>query len=183
MATILPPSGGWAAHSKVSEFYDRKAGDNTPVNLDFTFLYQLSPPEKFISMTVASSVDLAPYGVAIAGARVSGQIRNFFEKNGAVLALTYRDRKTLKIATVNGFSNLPSPTTCDVIEFNPSGSMTKDVTYTVTLVTEIPPIPPALTPTRNTIQSTFVQTIMGSYQSWCNTLVEYINKSGPFPRL
>lgn len=183
MAIILPPSGGWAAHSRVSEYYNRRAGDNTPVDLDFEFLYQLSPPETFISMSVTSSLELAPYGVTIDGTRVYGQIRNFFEKNGAVLALTYRDRKTLKIATVNGFGNLPNPTACDVIEFNPSGSMTKDVTYTVTLVTEIPPIPPALTPTRNTIQSTFVQTIMGSYQSWCNTLVEYINKSGPFPRM
>lgn len=184
MATINEPSGGWAPHSHIYEYYVPKAGDTTKVSMDFTFGYTLLPTETFVSLTVTSSKNLAPYGTTISGARVHGRIENYFEANGAQLLLTIRDRKTLAISQVNGFGNLPTdPTGCDVIEFNPPGELSATVTYTVRLETSVPPVPPAITPTTVTTTKTYTQTIHGTYQGWANSLVTYINNSGPFPRL
>ena len=178
MATIIEPTGGWASHDEIFEHYQPGAGDGTQVTMDFEFGYDLLPTETFKSLTITASPDVSGYGVSIQGARVSGYIADYFERQGANLELTIRDRKTLAITQVNGFNNLPTAGVADVIKFNPPREQQDQITYTVTL--EAVDNTDPMLPVPVVVTQAYTQTIRGSYSAWAGKLQQYIRSCGPF---
>ncbi|ADM80177.1 hypothetical protein phiAS5_ORF0334 [Aeromonas phage phiAS5] len=182
MAVITEPQGGWQQYSNIFEFYEG-AGD-LPVHHSFEFDVSLEPNEFIVSKGIQASVALETYGGSRQGMSVVSKFVDYFERNGAIITLKYRDRKTLEIKTVNGFNNLPDPKTCDVIEFTPPNELTAQIIYTpIATIRTIDPANPTAPPVISTVRANFTQTLHGTYQGYANKLVDYINKSGPFPRI
>ncbi len=183
MATITPPIGGWDQYANIYEFYEGAGA--LPVSHEFEFGVSLDPGESIASKSVQISIPIETYGGSRLGTKVVSKFVDYFERNGAVMTLKYRDRKTLEIKTVNGFNNLPADaSSCDVIEFNPPGELTAQIVYTPTAtIRKIDLLNPALPPTVYIVTAKYTQTLHGTYQGWANKLVDYINKSGPFPRI
>ncbi|AAQ17862.1 gp5.1 conserved hypothetical protein [Aeromonas phage Aeh1] len=183
MAAITPPTGGWEQYANIYEFYD--GAGNLPVSHEFEFDVSLDPNEIVVSKGIQISVPIETYGGSRLGMKVVSKFVDYFERNGAIMTLRYRDRKTLEIKSVNGFNNLPSDAkTCDVIEFNPPGELTAQIVYTPTAtIRKIDLQNPTLPPTVYNVTAKYTQTLHGSYQGWANKLRDYINKSGPFPRM
>jgi hypothetical protein len=179
MADIIEPMGGWASHDEIYEFYNVGSGDDSNVTMDFSFSYTLDPTEEFVSCVLTSSPDVTEYGSVLNGLRVTGHIKDFFERQGINLPLSLRNRQTLGISVVNGFDSLPTDKSVDVVKFAPPAPPTGTITYTVTLTYDDITIP--LLPVRNTSTKTFTQTVRGSYASWASKLQEYISNTGPYP--
>ncbi|QAY01309.1 hypothetical protein ZPAH1_orf00294 [Aeromonas phage ZPAH1] len=148
--------------------------------VDSTFSYTLTPSEQFVSFVVTPSEDLSPDGILLDGNRLHGHVNDYFD--GKVdLVLRYRDRTTLQITQTNAFANLPEPSTCDLVAFDPPSELKRVVTYTQTLVYDDITVPTL--PVRNTIQKVETMTIIGSFDGWVAKFRAYVNSSGPFPKL
>lgn len=178
MATILPPS------------YTQTVYEGDSVN--FQIAYQLTASDTFVSYQITSSVDLSGTGVAIAGDRISGVYNDVFERLGVPLWLSYRRRSDGSVQRVNGFSNLPAPTTCDLVKFEPPSTLSQDIVYTATLVYDEsvttggnPDTGAGGTTTivRKTISLPVTQTVKGTYERWGARMRQFIAESGPFPSI
>ncbi|AUE22731.1 hypothetical protein Ah1_00213 [Aeromonas phage Ah1] len=184
MANIVDPLGGWEQYANIYEYYE--GAGNLPVRQTIEFGANIDPlTEVVLSVRVDVNVLIEDYGGSRRGLLVEPKFVDYFEKNGAKFTIKYRDRKTLEIKTANGFSELPfDPKTCDIIEFNPPGELSAQIIYKPTITyRKYDPLNPGLPGTVQNTSKTYIQTLHGSYQGWANKLKDYINKSGPFPRI
>lgn len=165
MAIITEPNGGWSNYSELYEFYS--GSGNVPTVLSFSFGYTLEPTEILTSVELSIDKDIVSYGSTVNGLSVTSKIVNYF---GDSAIYKIRDRTTLQISSVV-YSELPDPTTCDVIELIPPQSMVDSINYTVTLK-----YIDALG-VSTTINRVFNQMLYGTYSAISNAMIEYINSS------
>lgn len=176
MADITTSITDW--DYEIYEYYQQGEGDSSPVSIDVQFIPDLFAHELFDSFTITSEINVQPYGIVIGSDRITGSIADYFEANGAVLELTIRDRESLTITTVNGFSNLPEAGKADVIYFNPPSEQSRVITFDVTMT--YMDITDPMLPVKLSLTKQFPVTLRGSYSGWAGKLRDYIRACGPF---
>ena len=184
MAEILAPADWDGDQDEIVEFYNVAPSDDVRVTCDATFLAILTPTEVLVDFGITSFVPSPEtYGISIDGPQFSGHYESYFERNGVSLPLRVRSRTfPYPITTVYGFMNLPQPPSeNDIIEFSPPGEQRQ--TFTITLTLNYIDITIPSIPVPGFVVETFTQELYGSYQSWGEQLNDYIDESGPFPRV
>lgn len=184
MAQIIAPPDWIGDQDEITEFYNVPPSDDVRVVCDAEWTFLLLPTEVLVDFGIVSvSPDPTPYGITVSGGNYSGQFDRYFEQNGVSLPLRVRSRTyPYPITSVNGFMNLPQPPSeNDIVEFTPPPEQKQTFTITVTLNYIDISVP--LLPVPGFVTETFTQDLSGSYQSWGDSLSEYIIESGPFPRV